>query len=51
MDRYIEVECVNHVTAKEKGKSSNKMCDDNGDTLISTLKNILLAPDLCDRLF
>ena len=27
------------------------MCDDNGKTFISTLYNVLLAPDLCDRLF
>ena len=27
------------------------MCDDNGDTFIATLHNILLAPDLCDGLF
>ena len=27
------------------------MCDDNGDPLIATLHNVLLAPDLCDRLF
>ena len=27
------------------------MCDDNGKTLIATLNNVLLAPDLCDRLF
>ena len=27
------------------------MCDDNRDTFIATLRNIILAPDLCDRLF
>ena len=27
------------------------MCDDNGKTFITTLYNVLLAPDLCDRLF
>ena len=27
------------------------MCDDTGNTFIATLNNILLAPDLCDRLF
>ena len=27
------------------------MCDNNGDTFIATLHNVLLAPDLCDRLF
>ena len=27
------------------------MCDDDGKTFITTLYNVLLAPDLCDRLF
>ena len=27
------------------------MCDDNGYTFIATLHNVLLAPDICDRLF
>ena len=27
------------------------MCDNNGDTFIATLHNVILAPDLCDRLF
>ena len=27
------------------------MCDDNGKPCIATLYNVLLAPDLCDRLF
>ena len=27
------------------------MCDDNGKTFIATLYNVLLATDLCDRLF
>ena len=27
------------------------MCDDHGKNFIATLHNILLAPDLCDRLF
>ena len=27
------------------------MCDDNGRTFITSLYNVLLAPDLCDRLF
>ena len=27
------------------------MCDDNRDTFIETLHNVLLEPDLCDRLF
>ena len=27
------------------------MCSNNGDPFIATLNNVLLAPDLCDRLF
>ena len=27
------------------------MCDDNGDPFIATLHNVILAPELCDRLF
>ena len=27
------------------------MCDDNGNLFITTFHNVLLAPDLCDRLF
>ena len=27
------------------------MCDDHGDPFIATLHNVILAPDLCDRLF
>ena len=27
------------------------MCDDNRNTFIATLYNVLFAPDLCDRLF
>ena len=27
------------------------MCDDNGKPFIATLNNVLLAPDLCNRLF
>ena len=27
------------------------MCDDNGKKFIATLYNVLLAPDLCDKLF
>ena len=27
------------------------MIDDNGETFVATLYNVLLAPDLCDRLF
>ena len=27
------------------------MCDDKGKKFIATIYNVLLAPDLCDRLF
>ena len=27
------------------------MCDDNGKEFVATLYNVILAPDLCDRLF
>ena len=27
------------------------MCDDNGNPFIATLHNVLLVPDLCNRLF
>ena len=27
------------------------MCDDNGKTFVATIYNVLLALDLCDRLF
>ena len=50
-DKYIEVADGNHVTTKQKGPVQIKICDDNGKTFIATLYNILLAPDLCDRLF
>ena len=50
-DKYIEVSDGHHVTAKQKGQVRIKMCDNHGDPLIAMLHNILLAPDLCDRLF
>ena len=50
-DKYIEVADGHCVTAKKKGQVRIQMCDDNGKTFITTLYNILLAPDLCDRLF
>ena len=48
---YIEVADGHHVTAKQKGQVRIQMCDDNGNTFIATLYNVLLAPDLCNRLF
>ena len=40
-----------HVTSKQKGQVRIKMCDNNGDTFIATLHNVLSTPDLCDMLF
>ena len=50
-DKYIEVAYGHHVTAKQKFQVRIQMCHDNGKTFIATLYNVLLAPDLCDRLF
>ena len=50
-DKYIEVTDGHHVTAKQKGQVQIQMCDDNGNSFITTLYNVILAPDLCDRLF
>ena len=51
MDKYIEVADGHNVTTKQKGQVRIQMCDNNGKKLIATLYNVLLAPDLCDRLF
>ena len=50
-DKYIEVADGHHVTAKQKGQLRIKMCDNNGKPFIATLHKVILAPDLCDRLF
>ena len=50
-DKYIEVEEVHHFTEKQKGQVQIQMCNDNRNPFIATLYNVLLAPDLCDRLF
>ena len=50
-NKHIEVTDRNHITAKQKGQVRIKMCEDHGDPFIATLHNVLLAPDLCDRLF
>ena len=50
-DTFIEVADGHHVTAKQKGSVRIQMCNDNGNTFVATLYNVLLAPDLCDRLF
>ena len=50
-DKHIEIADGHHVTAKQKGQVQIKMCDNNGDPFIVTLHNVLLAPDLYNRLF
>ena len=51
MDKHIEVANRKNITEKQKGQVQIKMCDDHGYPFIATLHNVLLAPDLCDRLF
>ena len=50
-DKFIEVAEEHHVTAKQKVSVRIQMFDDNGETFVATLYNVLLAPVLCDRLF
>ena len=50
-DKHIEVADGHHIKAKQKEQVRIKMCDDNRNTFIATLYNVLLGPDLCDRLF
>ena len=50
-DKFIEVANGHHVTAKQKGSVRIQMCEDNRKKFIATLYNVLLAPDLCDKLF
>ena len=49
--KHIEVTDVHYVMAKQKEQVRIKMCDNIGDTFITTLYNILLAPDIYDKLF
>ena len=50
-DKHIEVADGHHVTVKQKVHVWIKICIDHGDFLIAKLQNVLLAPDLCDRIF
>ena len=50
MDKYIEVVDRHHVREKQKVQILIKLCDNNRDTLIAGLYNMLLAPDICDSL-
>ena len=49
-DKPIEVADRHYVTVKQKGQVQIKICDDHGDHFIATLHNVLLAPNLCERL-
>ena len=50
-DKHIEVADRHHVKTKQNRQVQIKMCNNNEDPFIATLYNVLLAPDLCDRLF
>ena len=50
-NKYIELANGHNVTAKQKGQVQIQLCDNNGNTIMATLYNVLLAPDLCDKLF
>ena len=50
-DKFIEVSDGHHVTANQKVSVRIQMFDNNGNNFVATLYNVLLAPDLCDRLF
>ena len=49
-DKHIEVADGHHVMEK-KVQVQIKMCKNNGDHFTATVHNVILAPDLCDRLF
>ena len=50
-DKHIKVVDGHHGMAKQKGQVQIKMCEDNGDTFITTLRNVILAPDISNRNF
>ena len=50
-DEHIEVLYGHHVTEKKKVRVRIQICDNNINYFIVTLHSILLAPDICDRLF
>ena len=50
-DKYIEVADGNYVMAKQKLQVHTRMYGNNGDPFITTLHNIIFAPDLCNILF
>ena len=50
MDKHIKV-AYRHQVMTKKGKLQIKICDNNSDTFIASLHNVLLVPDQCYRLF
>ena len=50
-DKSTEVADEHHITAKQKGSVRIQMCDNNRKKFVATIYNVLLAPELCDRLF
>ena len=50
-DKHIEVAYVNHIAEKQKVQVQINVCYINGDPFIAKLHNVLLAPDLRNRLF
>ena len=50
-DKHIEVADGHYITVKQKVQVQTKVWDNNGNTFIATLQNVLLAPIICDRLF
>ena len=50
-NNYIRVADGHYVTINKKGKVQIIMLKNNRNTFIATLHNILLAPDLCNKLF
>ena len=50
-DKHIEIADGHHGTMKQEEQVQIKMCDNNRDHFVATLHNVILAPDLCYRLF
>ena len=50
-DKYTKVADGHFFTAKQTGEFQIKMRENNGKSFIAMLYNILLSPNLCDRLF
>ena len=48
---FIEVADGHHVMGKQKSSVRIQICDGNRKKFVATLYNVLLAPDLCNRLF